>query len=191
MKSSVSYCAKIAVLSAAAAVVMLLELPVAFYRLDLSEVFVLLGGFSMGPLVAVCIELIKNLLNLLLNGTITGGVGELANFLMGCAFTVPAALLYRRHKSRRNAILGCLLGAGCLVAAAVPLNLFVLIPAYCAAFHMETADIVRMGAALIPAVDSIGRLILFITVPFNIVKALLSSLITVMVYKKLSPILHK
>lgn len=186
-----SYITKVAVLSAAAGVVMLIEIPIAFYRLDVSEIFVLMGGFSLGPVAAVFIELIKNLINLMLNGTVTAGVGELANFLLGCAFTVPAALIYRRSKTKKHAILGCIVGGVCLVAAAIPMNVYVLIPAYAAAFGSTTADIVAMGTKLIPAIDSLPKLMIMLTAPFNIAKALLSSLITMLLYKKVSPILHK
>lgn len=187
----VGYITKVAVLSAAAAIVMLIELPIAFYRLDLSEVFVLMGGFSLGPVAAILIELIKNLLNLLLNGTITAGVGELANFLLGCSFTVPAALIYKHHKSKKQALIGCLVGGICLLVAAIPMNVYVLVPAYAAAFGATTADIVAMGTKLIPAIDSLPKLMLLLTAPFNLVKAFLSTLVTLLLYKKLSPILHK
>lgn len=188
---SIAYITKIGVLAAAAAVTTLLSIPIAFYRLDLSEVFVLIGGFALGPMAAALIELIKVLLNLLLNGTITAGVGELANFLMGCAFTVPAALIYNRSKSRKSALVGCIVGAFCLALAAVPLNLFLLIPAFTAALGIEEAQIIGMAAGVIPAIDTMPKLIVFLTVPFNLVKAALCSLLTLLVYKKLSPLLHR
>ena len=188
---AVSYITKIAILSAAAAVTMLIEIPFAFYRLDISEVFVLMGGFALGPAAAAIIELIKNLLNLLLNGTITGGIGELANFLLGCAFTVPAALIYKISKTKKHAAIGCAVGGAALTVAAVPMNLYVLIPAFCAALHVSEADIIGMGSAVIPAIDSMPKLMLLLTVPFNIVKALLAAVLTMLLYKKVSPILHK
>ena len=98
---------QIAMLSAVAAVLMLIEFPLpfiapSFYELDFSEVPVLIGAFAMGPLAGAVIELIKVLLNFVLNGTVTAGVGELANFLIGCAFVVPAGILYRKNKSRKR-----------------------------------------------------------------------------------------
>ena len=91
---------QIGMLSAVSVVLMLIEFPLpflapGFYKLDLSEVPVLIGCFSMGPVAGVMIELIKVLLNLVINGTETACVGELANFVVGCAFILPAGLIYR------------------------------------------------------------------------------------------------
>ena len=100
--------AKISILSALATILMLFEfpLPIAppFYEMDFSEVVVLIGGFAMGPWAAVCIEGLKVLLNLILNGTITAGVGELGNFLVGCSFILPAVFIYQKKKSKKNAL---------------------------------------------------------------------------------------
>ena len=101
---------QIGMLAAVATVLMLFEFPLwfapSFYQLDFSEVAVLIGAFSMGPAAGVVIEALKILLNFLINGTITAGVGELANFIIGCGLIVPAALIYKRHKTKKNAMLG-------------------------------------------------------------------------------------
>ncbi len=105
---------KISVLSAVAAVLMLIEFPLffapEFYKLDLSEVAVLIGGFALGPMAAMMIELIKVLLNLALNGTVTGGVGEAANFIIGCSFVLPASIIYYKNKTMKSAIIGMAIG---------------------------------------------------------------------------------
>ena len=102
--------AKIAILGAVAFILMLFEFPLpvapSFYKFDFSEVAVLIGAFALGPAAAAMIEAIKVLLNILFNGTITMGVGELANFLIGCALSVPAALIYQKNKSKKTAIKG-------------------------------------------------------------------------------------
>ena len=99
--------AKVGVLGAVAAILMLFEIPLffapSFYEIDLSEVVVMIGAFALGVIPGICIELVKVLLNLLLNGTMTAGVGELANFVIGCAYIIPAALFYRHRKSLKNA----------------------------------------------------------------------------------------
>ena len=101
---------QIGMLAAVATVLMLFEFPLwfapSFYELDFSEVAVLIGAFSMGPMAGVMIEALKILLNFLINGTITAGVGELANFVIGCSLVLPAAILYQRHKSRKTALIG-------------------------------------------------------------------------------------
>ena len=105
---------QIGMLSAIAVVLMLFEIPLpfapSFYEIDFSEVPVLVGCFVMGPVAGAAIEFVKILLNFLINGTVTAGVGELGNFLIGCAFCVPAGIIYRKNSSRKGAIIGMVTG---------------------------------------------------------------------------------
>lgn len=184
---------QIGMLSAVATVLMLFEfsLPFApgFYKLDFSEVPVLIGGFAMGPLAGGCIEFIKILLNLLINSTDTMFVGELANFLMGCAMVIPAGFIYRYRKTRKTAMAGMAAGTACMAVAAVFINAFMLLPAYGAAFHLDTGAIVGMGQAIIPSVDSLFKFCLLIVAPFNLVKGIAVSIITLLLYKHISRLL--
>ena len=186
--------AKIAILTAISAIVMLFEFPLpfapSFYELDLSEAVILMGGFAMGPLAAAIMELLKNLLNLLLNGTITAGVGELANFVMGCALVVPASLIYKYRKTLKGAIIGLVTGTLSLVVIGCIMNYFVMIPAYVALAHFPLEAILSMGAEANGMVNSLGTLVLFAVAPFNLVKGVACSLINLLLYKRLSKILH-
>ena len=185
---------KIAILTAISAIVMLFEFPLpfapSFYELDLSEAVILMGGFAMGPLAAAIMELLKNLLNLLLNGTITAGVGELANFVMGCALVVPASLIYQYRKTLKSAIIGLVTGTLSLVVIGCIMNYFVMIPAYVALAHFPLEAILSMGAEANSMVNSLGTLVLFAVAPFNLVKGVACSLINLLLYKRLSKILH-
>lgn len=181
---------KVAMLSAIAVVLMLLEFPLPFiappfYEMDFSEVPVLIGAFAMGPLVGIIIEAVKVLLNLVINGTITGGVGEMANFAIGCAFIVPASLIYKFHKTKKSAFIG--LGIGMLVMAALGciLNAYVLLPAYGKALNIPIDVFIGMGQAIHPSIDSIMSFVLLTVLPFNILKGLLSSLIVILIYKRI------
>ena len=184
---------QIGMLAAVATVLMLYEfaLPFApsFYKLDFSEVPVLIGSFAMGPLAGGCIEFIKILLNLVINGTDTMFVGELANFLMGCAMVIPAGFIYRHHKTKKTALAGMTAGTLCMTAAAVFINAFMLLPAYGAAFHMDPSAFVGMGQAIIPAVDSLFKFCLLIVAPFNLIKGIAVSVITLLLYKHISRLL--
>ena len=125
----------IAMLSAVAFVLMFLEIPLpfiapAFYELDFSEVPVLIGTFSMGPVAGIVIELLKNLLHILIKGTSTAYVGELANFLVGCALVVPAGLIYQKAKSKKHALAGMSVGTVLMVAAGSLVNAYILLPWY-------------------------------------------------------------
>ena len=185
---------KIAILPAISAIVMLFEFPLpfapSFYELDLSEAVILMGGFAMGPLAAAIMELLKNLLNLLLNGTSTAGVGELANFVMGCALVVPASLIYKYRKTLKGAIIGLVTGTLSLVVIGCIMNYFVMIPAYVALAHFPLEAILSMGAEANGMVNSLGTLVLFAVAPFNLVKGVACSLINLLLYKRLSKILH-
>jgi riboflavin transporter FmnP len=187
--------AKIAILSAIAFVLMLIEFPLpfapSFYKLDFSEVAVLLGGFAMGPLSAVAIEAVKILLELLFRGTITMGVGELANFLIGCALCVPASIIYKKNKTRKSAMKGMAVGTLCMIVAGVILNIFVLIPAYVAIANFPLEGIIGMGAQIFPAIHDVVSLALICVVPFNLLKGVAVSVITAVLYKHVSPLLHK
>lgn len=193
--TKIKYIAKIGVLSAVAAVLMLFEIPLpfapSFYEIDLSEIPILIGGFALGPLAAVLIELCKNLLNLLLNGTSTAFVGEFANFVTGCAFVLPASLIYKHKKSFKNAILGLLVGALTLVFIGSMINYFVLIPTFSKFYHLPIDKIVAMGTAVNPYITSLKTLIVFAVMPFNLIKAAICSVVTLLIYKKISRILHK
>lgn len=180
---------KIAMLSAVAGVLMLFEAPLwfapSFYKLDLSELAVMIGALSMGPMAGAIIECIKILLNFVLNGTITGGVGELGNFLVGCAFVVPAAWIYKKMHSTKGMVLGMVVGSGALVLLGSVVNYFVLLPVYATVFGQPLEFFIQMGNALNPAIVDLKTFILFAVAPFNLVKGIIISVLTFVIYRKL------
>lgn len=185
----------IGILGGLAAVVMLFEFPLwfapSFYKLDLSEIIVAVGAFSLGPAAGCLIELIKILVNFLLNGTTTAGVGELANFLMGCSYILPAAWMYRVKKDFRFATIGLGLGTVTLTVFGSFLNYAVLLPVYSHFYGMPLETFVEMGNKLNPSINSVATLVVFATAPFNLLKGVLSSVGTLLLYRKLVPVLHK
>lgn len=179
----------IAILGAIAAVLFMIEIPVVlFYKLDLSSLPVLLGAFSMGPIPGTMILLVKAALGLL--HSTSQGVGELADFIMGFAMLLPASLVYKRVRTRKGAILGMAVGTLAAVVVAVLTNVYIMIPFYGAAYGMPVEKIIGMGAAIVPAVNSVWKFAWLITAPFNLLKWIVISVITAVVYKPLSPILH-
>ena len=191
-KLSIGMMAKIGMLSALAVILMLFEIPLpfapAFYEIDFSEVPVLVGCFAMGPLAGVLIELIKIIINFIINGTITAGVGEIANLLIGCAFVVPAGIIYKKHRSRKSAIIGMVTGTIFMTVVGCFLNAFILLPAYAKAFQMPIEALVEMGAAVNGSVNSLLTFVMFAVAPFNLLKGVLVSLIVLLIYKKISPV---
>jgi riboflavin transporter FmnP len=179
---------RIAVLAAMAFVLFLVQIPVvAFYKLDLSNIPVLLGTFSLGTVPGLVILLIKDLLALL--RTTTAGIGDLADFLMSAALIIPAGIIYHRNKTRKNAIIGMAVGTVCMVIAGVLINKWIMLPFYMSAFHMDMQGIINF--AKVQGVDSEWKLLLMVTGPFNLLKGVVLSVVTGLVYKPLSPLLHQ
>lgn len=194
MHSSVRTLTKIAVLSAVAFVLMYFDFPLpfipSFYKLDFSETAVMAGGFAMGPGAAVAIEALKILLKILFKGSDTAYVGELANFLIGCAFVLPASFMYRKEKTRQRALMGLAAGTLCMTAVGVIINYAVLLPAYSFFYQLPMEVLIGMGTALIPFIADKLTFVLLATTPFNIIKGLLVSIVTILLYKRISPLLH-
>ena len=171
---------------------MLFEIPLwfapPFYKIDFSEVPVIIGALALGPVAGMIIELIKIMLNFLIDGTITAGVGEFANLLIGCALVLPSALIYQKKKSRKGAMLGMALGTIVLTIVGSLLNAFLLLPVYSKAFGMPMDALIGMGTAVNPNITSLSTFVMFAVAPFNILKGIIVSLITLLLYKKISPI---
>ena len=178
---------RIAILAAAASILFLLEIPiVAFYKLDLSNIPVMLGAFSMGTVPGLIILGLKSLIGLLHSSS--AGVGELADFFMGAALLIPASLIYHRKKSRKTALMGMAAGTLCTAVVGVLVNKYIMLPFYMGAFHMDMEGILNF--AKVSGVDTEWKLLLLVTGPFNLLKGAVLSIVTFLIYKPLSPILH-
>jgi len=185
---SVGVMTRIAILTAIASILFLIEIPVvAFYRLDLSNIPVLLGTFSMGAVPGLIILFLKSAIGLLHSNS--AGVGELADFIMGAALILPAAFIYHRNKTRKNAIIGMIIGTLCTAIVGVLVNKFIMIPFYMGAFHMDMQGI--LDFAKVTGIDTEWKLLLLITAPFNLLKGTVLCIVTGLIYKPLSPILHE
>lgn len=184
---------QIGMLSALAIILMQFEIPLpfapAFYKIDFSEVPVLIGCFSMGPFVGVLIELIKVILNVAIKGTMTMGIGDAANFLIGCAFCVPAALIYQKKRTKSGAVTGMVVGTVIMTILGCVLNAYILLPVYAKAFEMPLDALVSMGTEVNGAITGLMTFVLFAVAPFNLLKGILVSLIVFFVYKKIRQVL--
>lgn len=185
---------EIGMLGAIATVLMLFEFPIPFiappfYELDFSEVPVLVGAFALGPMAGATIELVKILINLLINGTATAFVGEIGNYLLGCSFIIPAALIYKKHKSKKNALIAMIIGTIAMTVFGCFLNAYILLPTYATAFGMPIDAIVGMGSAINANINDVMTFVIIAVAPFNIIKGVVVSVITLLIYKHISPIL--
>lgn len=182
-----------AVMSAMALVIYLLDFPVplmpSFIKLDLSNIVSLITGFSLGPAAGAAVCLIKNLVHFVVKGAgTTMGVGDIFDFITSLTFCVTASLIYKKNRTFKGAVIGCIAGVLTFTVISLPLNYYVTYPIYAEAFGgMEAV----LGAykAINPNVDSLfGALCLF-NVPFTLVKGIACALVTMVLYKPLSPII--
>ncbi len=183
----------IGVFSAVAAVLMLFEFPLpfapGFYKLDFSEVPVLIGAFAFGPVAGVMTEFVKIILKLVMKGTSTAFVGDLANFLVGCSFVLPASLIYLIRKNRKTALLGSVAGTVIMTVFGTLLNAVYLLPTFAVLYGMPLDAIIEMGTAINPHITDVGTFVFFAVAPLNLLKGVLVSLITMLIYKRLSPLI--
>ena len=152
---------------------------------------VLVGGFAMGPGPAVVIEALKIVLNLLFQGTSTMFVGELANFLIGCALLVPAGLIYQHKKTKQTAILGMAVGTVVMALAGCALNALVLLPWYAENFFGGMEPIIAAGAAVRASITDVWSFAVLAVVPFNLIKGVLTSILTFLLYKRIGRVIKR
>lgn len=181
-----------ALMGAIGFILMFIELSVpimpSFIKFDISELPALIATFAYGPLYGVLVCFIKNALHLFV--TNTAGVGELANFLMGIFFVLPAGLIYRYRKTRGSALIGSLTGAVSMGLSCVAINYFIVYPIYYKI--MIPKDVILAAYQdILPAVDSILESLLIFNLPFTAAKGIIVSILCFLIYKKLSPILKK
>jgi len=191
MKTTTKKITRIGVLSAVAALLFLIPgIPIVppIYKLDFSTLPALLGGFSMGPLAGALIVLVKDLVGLFT--TQTGGVGELADFVVSGSLVLTAAAFYRTRRTLKSALIGMGLGIILMTLVGCLANYYVLIPFYQNVMGFPASEVIRLVQATVPPVDSLWKLILLATAPFNLIKGIVLCVITALLYKRLSPLLH-
>lgn len=185
----------IGMLGAIAVVLMLFEIPLPFappfYEIDFSEVPVLIGCFALGPVAGVLIEFVKILLNLVINGSATAGVGELANFCIGCSLCIPAGIIYQRKKTKKGAMIGLISGTLIMTFLGCFINAYIMLPTYAKAFKIPIEGLIEMGTKVNASITDLFTFVMFAVVPFNLLKGVLVSIIVILIYKKISPIIKR
>lgn len=179
-----------AILGAISTLLMILEFPMPlippFVKMDFSELPVILGGFIMGPVDGTLIAVIKVVLNLLINGTTTAGIGELANLIYSLGYMLPAVFIYHKIKTKKGAVISLVTGTIITSIIAVIMNIVVIFPVYAKLMGLDLAEIVSMCASVNPYVKDMVSLMIFSMLPFNLFKYGVTSVITFILYKKLS-----
>jgi len=193
--SNTHYISYTAIFACMAGVLMLIEIPLffapGFYKLDLSEMPILICTFYLGPVAGVAAELVKIMVKLLLKGTTTAFVGDFANFFVGCALVLPASIIYHAKPGKKTALIGMIVGTLVMTVFGSFFNAIYLLPKFAALYGMPLDAIIAMGTKVNAAITDVSTLVLFAVVPFNLLKGVIVSLLTMLLYKRISPILHK
>ena len=181
----------VAVCAAIAAILHILDFPLLFlapefYKLDFSELPVMLCGFYLGPSAAVACEAVKIVLKLLLKGTSTAFVGDFANFAVGCSMVLPAAIIYHLHKSRKGAIVGLVIGTVILTVFGSAFNAIYLLPKFSQLYGIPLDSIIAMGSKINGSIHSISTFVLLAVAPLNLIKGASVSVLTMLLYKRVA-----
>jgi len=183
----------IGLMGAVSAVLMLFRFPLPFMppflSFDFSGLMEMLGGFMFGPMAAVCIIIVKIMLQLVMQGSFSLGTGELQNLILSCAYVLPALIIYHRSKSKKMAVAGMAVSSVFVAVVAVFTNLYLIIPFYVKLFGMSMDDIITMCSTVNPAMKNAVTMALFGILPFNLIKYGVTSLITFIIYKRLSKVI--
>ena len=182
---------KVAMLSVIGFVLMYFQLPLTFVappfmKLDISDLPVLMGAFTMGPVYGIIIAALKNLMHIIFKGTMTAGVGELSNFIISSTFALVSSYIYRKHRTYKGAVLAMTVGVVAMTILAMISNYFVVFPLYGKVMPMDA--IIAMGSAITPRIKGLFTMMIYSVLPFNLIKGFTTSAVMMLVYKKISPL---
>ena len=181
----------IGICAAIATVLHMLDFPLPFlapefYKLDFSELPVMLCGFYLGPTATVACEAVKILLKLLLKGTSTAFVGDLANFVVGCSLVLPAAAVYHLRKSKKSALWGLVTGTVVLTVFGSAFNAVYLLPKFSELYGLPLETIIAMGSAVNAGIHSLSTFVLLAVAPLNLIKGVSVGVLTLLLYKRVA-----
>ena len=194
--SSSKYITTVAVSAALAGLLMLLELPLVFlapdfYKVDLSELPVLICSFYLGPVAGILTEFLKIMIKLVLKPSTTAFVGELANFSIGCAIVLPASMIYHRIRTKGGAVAGMIVGTLVMAIFGSLFNAVYLLPAYSEMYHWPLQSIVAKGTEINSHITGVYSFVLLAVAPLNLIKGTVVSILTFLLYKRIRPIMFK
>ncbi len=181
----------IGICAAIAAVLHMLDFPLpflapGFYKLDFSELPVMLCGFYVGPSAAVACEAVKIILKLLFKSTSTAFVGDLANFVVGCSLVLPATIFYRANKSKHGAVIGLVIGTACMTVFGSAFNAIYLLPKFAELYGMPLDTIIAMGTDINGSIHNVTTFVLWAVAPLNLLKGAVISVLTMLLYKRVA-----
>lgn len=179
----------IGICAAIAAVLHILDFPLIFiapefYKLDFSELPVMMCGFYLGPCATVACEGIKILLKLMIKSTSTAFVGDFANFVVGCSFVLPATIVYHSNKNKRRAVIGLAVGTVSMTILGSAFNAVYLLPKFAELYGLPLDTIITMGNAVHSGVTNVSTFVMLCVAPLNLIKGTIVSILTILLYKR-------
>lgn len=186
----------ISIMSALAAVLMLFDFPLTFiapsiYKMDLSDLPALIGTFAYGPIAGTIIEILKILIKIIIKPTSTAFIGELSNLLCGLALCIPAGIIYMKKHTFKGAVEAIIIGAISYVLLGSAMNYLFIIPAFAKMFNTPLEAIIDMGTQIIPFVKDKLTFCLICVAPFNLIKIVVVSILTLLLYKRISNLINR
>lgn len=193
---SAKYISTVGMCAALSGILMLIEVPLLFlapefYKIDLSELPVMICAFYLGPVAGVLTEFLKILIKLLLKGSSTAYVGELANFVIGCALVLPASMIYHAKKSKTTALIGLCVGTAVMTVFGSFFNAVYLLPAFSELYQIPLDTILAMGQEINGGIHSVTTFVIFAVAPLNLIKGTLVSVLTMLLYKRVERVLFR
>lgn len=173
---------------------MIIDFPIfvapGFYKLDIGDLPCLIGAFAMGPIPALFIQIIKILLKLLFKPTSTAFIGEVAAFIFSSVYCVVTAFIYQRNRTKKGAIKAIIIGSIAMVLCSAVGNYLFIIPAFSRLYGMPIEAIVGLGSAIFKVVTDLFSFTLCCVLPFNVIKVAIVDVLTLLLYKHISPLLR-
>ncbi|MBR5616781.1 MAG: ECF transporter S component [Oscillospiraceae bacterium] len=189
--SKARYVSIVGICAAIATVLHMLDFPLLFlapefYKVDFSELPVLLCGFYLGPTATVACEGVKIILKLLFKGTSTAFVGDFANFVVGCSLVLPATIIYHAHKSKHSAIIGLIVGSLTMSIFGSAFNAVYLLPKFAQLYGIPLETIVGMGTKINGSIHNVTTFVMLCVAPLNLLKSSVVSVLTMLLYKRVA-----
>lgn len=189
--SKARYVSIVGICAAIATVLHMLDFPLLFlapefYKVDFSELPVLLCGFHLGPTATVACEGVKIILKLLFKGTSTAFVGDFANFVVGCSLVLPATIIYHAHKSKHSAIIGLVVGSLTMSIFGSAFNAIYLLPKFAQLYGIPLETIVGMGTKINGSIHNVTTFVMLCVAPLNLLKSSVVSVLTMLLYKRVA-----
>lgn len=191
---SIKNLTRIAILGTIGGILMIIDFPIfiapSFYKLDIGDLPCLIGAFAMGPVSGLFIQIIKILVKLLFKPTSTAFVGEIAALIFSSTYCLVASIIYQKNRNKRGANIAIIIGSLSMILVSAIVNYLFIIPFYSRLYNMPLEAIISLGSAIFPIIDSLFMFVICCVVPFNIVKVAIIDVLTMLLYKRIAPLLR-